>query len=200
MRVINSLMSRLGYVQLKRFGLQLTSEGRVIATRPATLDDGFGSRVVGWEEHDLAAMELNTWSPPAQFHRDKPARAETTITERAKITSAQLAHEIAAADPGIVATETIPGEEEWEWEIARARAAVDAATETQPGPLTVVHIPLLPTGAPTQSAPVPPLETRRVRTIPPPPPPRRVAKGTNSAMSQPRVAAPPLPSVLERRP
>ena len=63
MPAIDSLMKRLGYVKLSSYGLVLTPEGRVLSMRPAALDDGLGGRIVGWEEGDLAAMELDKWEP-----------------------------------------------------------------------------------------------------------------------------------------
>jgi hypothetical protein len=58
----SSLMRRLGYVKLDAYGLVLTSEGRVLSNRPV-LDDGLGQKIVGWQEGDLAAMELEHWQP-----------------------------------------------------------------------------------------------------------------------------------------
>ncbi len=56
----------MGFSKLGDYGLVLTPEGRLLSTRPAVLDDGFGGKIVGWREGDLAAMELARWqSPPA---------------------------------------------------------------------------------------------------------------------------------------
>jgi hypothetical protein len=71
MPAIDTVMKKLGFVRLSQFGLVLTPEGRVISLRPAVLDDGFGGRIVGWQEGDLAAAELERWearrpaAPPA---------------------------------------------------------------------------------------------------------------------------------------
>jgi hypothetical protein len=59
---ITSLFRRLGFVKLDRYGLILTPDDRVMSTRPV-LDDGLGGKIVGWQEGDLAAMELERWSP-----------------------------------------------------------------------------------------------------------------------------------------
>src|SRR4051794_10788904 len=63
MPAISNLMKRLGYAKLSRYGLVLTPEDRVLSMRPAVLDDGLGGRIVGWEDGDLAAMELTKWEP-----------------------------------------------------------------------------------------------------------------------------------------
>lgn len=60
MSPIDSLMTRLGYVKLGRYGLALTPQGRIISTQPSILDDGSGGRIVGWQRGDLAEMELAT--------------------------------------------------------------------------------------------------------------------------------------------
>jgi hypothetical protein len=84
MGALDSLMRRLGFARLDRYGLVLTSDERVISMRPAVLDDGLGSKIVGWLEGDLAAMELEHWgavkpatakpiAAPASLHR-LPAR------------------------------------------------------------------------------------------------------------------------------
>jgi hypothetical protein len=64
MGALDSLMRRLGFAKLDRYGLVLTSDDRVISMRPAVLDDGLGSKIVGWLEGDLAAMELEHWGAP----------------------------------------------------------------------------------------------------------------------------------------
>ena len=43
--------------------LVLAPDGRILSMRPSVLDDGLGGRVVGWEDGDLAAAELQTWEP-----------------------------------------------------------------------------------------------------------------------------------------
>src|SRR5829696_4763620 len=63
MPAFDTLLKRFGFVKLSRYGLVLTSEGRIMSLRPAVLDDGLGGRIVGWPEGDLAAMELQKWEP-----------------------------------------------------------------------------------------------------------------------------------------
>ena len=81
MGAIDNLLERMGYVKLDRYGLLLTPEGRILSSRPAVLDDGLGGRIVGWDEGDLAAMELDRWAParprhgsPPGWRRSKPRR------------------------------------------------------------------------------------------------------------------------------
>src|SRR5690606_3917305 len=84
MGAIEKFLKRWGYARLDRYGLVLTPEDRVLATRPAILDDGLGGKIVGWLEGDLAAMELEHWgaskpkkkkviSAPASLHQLPPA-------------------------------------------------------------------------------------------------------------------------------
>jgi hypothetical protein len=73
MSAFQTLMTRLGYVKLGRFGLALTPEGRILSMRPAALDDGLGARIVGWEDGDLAAMELARWEPVRPSQDKVPA-------------------------------------------------------------------------------------------------------------------------------
>jgi hypothetical protein len=61
MGAIDNFLKRWGYAKLDRYGLLLTAEDRVLSTRPAVLDDGLGSKIVGWIDGDLAAMELERW-------------------------------------------------------------------------------------------------------------------------------------------
>jgi hypothetical protein len=57
-------MRRLGFVKLDAYGLVLTPEDRILSIRATVLDDGLGQKIVGWQESDLAAMELERWAPP----------------------------------------------------------------------------------------------------------------------------------------
>lgn len=77
MPAIDNLMKRLGFVKLADYGLVLTPEGRIISMRPAVLDDGFGGRIVGWEDGDLAAAELEKWEPA------RPASKQAAATRLA---------------------------------------------------------------------------------------------------------------------
>lgn len=137
MPAIDRLMKRLGYVKLSRYGLVLTPEGRVLSMRPASLDDGLGGRIVGWQEGDLAAMELEKWEParPAP----KPAVAtRVAVAPRPPVPPAPPAPIIArpVAAP-VLAPEPVVEEDDWEWTIAiaRARAAADEAELAAAAPL-----------------------------------------------------------------
>lgn len=61
---ISSVLRRLGFVKLDTYGLVLTPDDRILSTRSTVLDDGLGQKIVGWQEADLAAMELERWAPP----------------------------------------------------------------------------------------------------------------------------------------
>ena len=126
MPALANLMKRFGVVQLSRYGLVLTPEGRIMSLRPAVLDDGLGGRIVGWPDGDLAAMELQKWEParPAP----KPA-----VATRLAITPPPipLPKQAPMAVPApVVAQAPQVDEDEWEWEIALARARV-AAEESE---------------------------------------------------------------------
>jgi hypothetical protein len=69
---ISSLMRRLGFVKLDSYGLVLTPEDRILSVRSTILDDGLGQKIVGWQETDLAAMELERWAPPQSAPRNVP--------------------------------------------------------------------------------------------------------------------------------
>ncbi|HMG22503.1 MAG TPA: hypothetical protein VK607_14320, partial [Kofleriaceae bacterium] len=58
---IQDLLQRWGFVKLRRYGLELTSDGRILSTRPV-LDDGTGKQVVGWHDSDVAIWKLSPWS------------------------------------------------------------------------------------------------------------------------------------------
>jgi hypothetical protein len=123
MRAIDSLMKKLGLVKLDRYGLALTPEGRVMSMRPAVLDDGFGGRIVGWEDGDLAAAELEAWPAAA---RPRPAAPPPPVRTAP----------LAVAAPPMVARPAAPvvagerEEDDWEWTIAIARARA-AAEDTE---------------------------------------------------------------------
>ncbi len=79
----NFLKSR-GYAKLDRYGLVLTSDDRVLSTRPAVLDDGLGGKIVGWAEGDLAAMELDRYGSggtpaPAKTLKPPAERVPATV-------------------------------------------------------------------------------------------------------------------------
>jgi hypothetical protein len=158
MPAIERLLKRWGYVKLDRFGLALTPEDRVLSMRPAVLD-GVHGRIVGWRDSDLAAMELT-----------RPEAVVIPPTLPAPVVAPRVEEPNAA-----LASEAEPPEDDWEWEIALARARiaaeeVDAATppprgrrgDTVPPPVTpsVVVIPaktepIVVVTAPKKTEPIP---------------------------------------------
>ena len=181
MGAFDNLLRRWGYVRLDRFGLVLTPEDRVVSTRPLVLDDGSGARIVGWTDHDLAAMQLPRWDPlqPAPL----PA-----VAPRAAVAPPRIAQPIAPpppvppprpavvmpAAPAPEPEPVVPVEEDddWEWVIAIARAR--AAAEEQEITFTEPH----PVVAPPPPPPAPPQRSRvptRQVAVPPPLPPAPVA-------------------------
>lgn len=156
MGAIQNLLERLGYVKLDRYGLLLTQDGRILSARPAMLDDGLGGRVVGWQDGDLAAMQLERWAPapsaagapraagpaPQQATGSAvavataptiPVPARTPVSLAAKPVAAAVAVPVVFALTPAAAVEAAAeepqDEDEWEWTIAvaRARAAADEA-------------------------------------------------------------------------
>jgi hypothetical protein len=150
MGAIQNLLGKLGYVKLDRFGLLLTPDGRVLSQRPAVLDDGLGGRIVGWQDGDLAAMELEHWEPA------RPAKKRATAR---RVAAAMAPTVPAAARPPLPAAAKIvapaarvglPG-------VAPAPAVVPApaiapvvAVAPAPAPAPVVVAP--PTPAPAVEA------------------------------------------------
>src|ERR1044071_724111 len=113
MPVIQHLLTRLGYVKLDRFGLVLTPERRILTLRPVVLDDGLGNKIVGWEDHDLPAMELQHWEPL------RPA-SQRAVATRVTIPPLPVPPTRVVAHAGEL------DDDEWEWTIALARARVAA--------------------------------------------------------------------------
>lgn len=208
MLAIDSLMKRLGYVKLDRFGLVLTPEGRVLSMRPAVLDDGVGGRIVGWQDGDLAAMELEKWEPArpaAKAAVATPVAApQSPVPAPARVVAApppappppvpvpvpvaiRREHVSAVVSPAsapVLAAEPVVEEDDWEWTIAIARARA-AAEEVE----------LAASAAPTPA--VRPTQRRmRADTVPPP-----VARA--SPATAPKFVAAktlPLAKVAEARP
>jgi hypothetical protein len=164
MGAIHRLLERLGLVKLDRYGLLLTPDGRIMASRPAILDDGLGGRIVGWLDEDLAAMELEKWEraqparKPASVARVAPPVAPMTAPARPPVPQAPM---VAPAGklPGIatapvaapVAPAMVPAprpppeppeDEDWEWTIAmaRARAAADDTEQAVAAPKFVAPV------------------------------------------------------------
>ena len=113
MPVIQRFLTRLGYVKLDRFGLVLTPERRILTLRPVVLDDGLGNKIVGWEDHDLPAMELQNWEPL------RPASPRAVAT---RVTIPPLP----VPPTRLVAPSQELDDDDWEWTIALARARVAA--------------------------------------------------------------------------
>jgi hypothetical protein len=157
MPAITHLMKRLGFVKLDRYGLVLTPEGRIMSLRPTVLDDGLGGKVVGWQEGDLAAMELDPWEPfrPAS---QRAVASRVAITMLPARVPAPFPAPLPAPVPVAVAPEPVVEEDEWEWEIAIARARV-AADEVQ---TTVAAL------TPRRTKPTPPPLPPAPRTLPMP--------------------------------
>jgi hypothetical protein len=79
MPAIDTLMKKLGFVKISSFGLVLTPEGRLLSMRPAVLDDGFGGKIVGWQDGDLAAAELEQWQPRGAVRPASPAAVASRV-------------------------------------------------------------------------------------------------------------------------
>lgn len=170
MSAIQHLLRRWGFVQLRKYGLELTSDGRILSSRPV-LDDGTGGRVVGWQDGDVSIWKLSPWSgspgvgsavttpvevtsvglavalPPAPT----PAISRGTAASKAVETDAEPARPSAGVISAPVAADPPVDEDDWEWTIAlaRARAAVEEA-EVEPAlpratpRSTVIPVPALP--------------------------------------------------------
>ena len=117
-------MQRWGYARLEEFGLLLTQDGRIVATRPAVLDDGLGGCVVGWRVRDLAALELAPWNPPAAQGPSPSQPVEAAPAEEPPVEAAP------AEEP--------PDEDDWEWEIVAARARIAAEPAAEPASPTTM--------------------------------------------------------------
>ena len=135
MPAIHSMTKRLGFVRLRDFGLVLTPEGRILSIRPAVLDDGLGGRIVGWQDDDLAAMELDRWSELGRAMAQKPAALPAVARPVAVRPIAPLTVKPpipvsikppTPQKPVAVASEPVVEEDDWEWTIAIARARAAA--------------------------------------------------------------------------
>jgi hypothetical protein len=145
---ISRLLERLGFVRIANYGLVRTPDDRILSTRPAVLDDGLGGKIVGWNDGDLAAMELEHWRPmgliaggpakpvkvvalpPPPPKLSKPAAFATTVAAApAQFVAPPMPVTVAAPLPAPVqvAPAAPTEDDEWEWEIAvaKARAAAD---------------------------------------------------------------------------
>lgn len=177
---IHDLLARWGFVRLADYGLVLTPDKRILSTRPAVLDDGHGGRVVGWLASDLAAAELDRHGEerpaivppivPTLPRLPKPAPAPgvvarpiVDVTGAALVAAAVMpVASIATATLAVATLESPPTpdeEDDWQWEIAMARAravADEVAGATPPAPVTRTPV----TRTPVTRTPIP-----RVATI-----------------------------------
>lgn len=136
MGTFHRLLERLGFVRLADYGLLLTADRRVLTTRKAILDDGYGGCVVGWTDGDLATMELAAWGtpkppppkalpppPPRRITASKPVVAEPALPSPEPVVAPEpvAPPPEPVAPPAAAEPEPPVEEDEWEWEIARAR-------------------------------------------------------------------------------
>jgi hypothetical protein len=129
MAAIDNLLRKLGFVRLDRYGLVLTPDDRVMATRHAVLDDGVGGRIVGWVDSDLAASELEAWTPGAVSKRREIL--PISLGPMPVSPPAAVPGPVFAPTPVPVAPATPVEEDDWEWEIAAARARAEAVEPVQ---------------------------------------------------------------------
>src|SRR5437868_3255687 len=156
MPVMQRLLQRLGFVKLHRYGLALTSDGRIVSTRSAVLDDGTGGKVVGWQDGDVAIWKLAAWNEAAEVIPLVPARP--VIPAASPVAQPPPSPPSAAVIPAVVAAEPHVDEDDWEWTIAlaRARVAVDEAQVARP-PEPPVRRAAAPVTPPEPPAPEPPV-------------------------------------------
>jgi hypothetical protein len=206
MAAIQRLLARLGYVKLDRYGLVLTPEQRILTLRPLVLDDGLGNKIIGWEDHDLAAMELEKWEPL----RPAPGRAVATRVAAPPPRVPAPAQTLPGFTPQLVAFEprslTPPpptrvvapaaelDDDEWEWTIALARAR--AAAEEAEAAAVPVALPAVPPAVKIDYStprPFPMLKPRTVvtRAVPPPIPATRPRVNTPATV----IPVPKLPAM-----
>jgi hypothetical protein len=122
---ISRFLARLGFVRIGKYGLVLTPDDRIMSTRPAVLDDGLGGKIVGWDDGDLAAMELERWQPMGMLAKPAPAKIVALPPPPPK--TAKVMAAVSPPVPVQVAPAAPTEDDEWEWEIAvaKARAAAD---------------------------------------------------------------------------
>jgi hypothetical protein len=99
MASLQGLLQRWGFVKLRRYGLELTRDGRIVSTRPV-LDDGTGSRVVGWRDGDVSIWKLSS-------HHDEPAAAPQPVVAPQPVAMPQPAAQ-RAASPAPVSPSFVP--------------------------------------------------------------------------------------------
>lgn len=237
------LLERLGFVRLRDFGLILTADRRIVTTREV-LDDGFGNTIVGWEDSDLAAVELKKRRAPTSpsaanvTFRPLPPPPPPVPTKLGVVKQSTAPMQAQAPAPKLpppaapkpspvpflsntvaypVSNPALPNdteivsvcvthvpsgdddfvkEDEWDWQIARARAMPEDTTPEPPKTAAVnpfakeprraaVHpaqVAVAVAGAPRTIIPVPSLpaavDPRRILEAYHPPLPRRMPRGT----------------------
>jgi len=132
MGAFKSLLGRWGYAKLDDYGLVLSPEDRVVATRSTILDDGAGTPIVGWRDGDLAAAELGRWGEPKAQLQAPPPTLPPPPKAAPPPPPKRAARPTPPPPPPKVETE-----DEWEWEIAMARAraaAEEVSAATPPAP------------------------------------------------------------------
>jgi hypothetical protein len=144
MPVIHHLLQRWGFVKLRTYGLELTSDDRILSTRPAVLNDGTGGRIVGWQDGDVSIWKLSRWPGTLRVGSEvasgvielPPAAAMPAIPASSASTPAGAAPSRSSARviPAEVAGGPTVDEDDWEWTIAlaRARVAVEEAETARP--------------------------------------------------------------------
>ncbi len=181
MPIIQHLLERLGFVKLGRYGLVLTPEGRILSLHPTVLDDGTGGRIVGWQDGDIASIELKAWAPaPPTSVRSLASRVATPAIAAPEIApspidtpaitagSLRLPGPVAASAAVMavaVAPEPTVDEDDWEWTIALARSRV-ASEEAEAAALD---------GPPPPAPPPPSPKTRPMAVV--------ATRGSSSASS-----------------
>src|ERR1041384_5173174 len=131
MPAIQHLLRRGGFVKLRRYGLELTSDGRIVTHRPV-LDNGTGGRIVGWQDGDVAIWKLSPWAegsvtaapaPGGGGTRFAPESAPAPVAEPVKpsIPAASIASDPAPNRPSArVMSAEVAGEPVVDEEIGRA--------------------------------------------------------------------------------
>ena len=163
MPAFQRLLQHLGFVKLRRYGLSLTSDGRIVSTRSAVLDDGTGAKVVGWQDGDVSIWKLSAWNEAGEVIPLVPARP--VIPAASPVAPAPASPPSAPVIRAAVAAEPQVDEDDWEWTIAlaRARVAVDEAEVARPPePVRRAAPPVMPEP--------PPMVAECPRTPTPPPP------------------------------
>lgn len=143
MPVFQHLLQRWGFVKLRRYGLELTPDGRILSNRRVVLDDGTGGRIVGWRDADVAISQLSAWSDsetpraavaaPVAVPRPAAPPARPVMTRPSAILPEPLIASANVMQVDVAAEPTVD-EDDWAWTIAlaRARTATEDAEVARP--------------------------------------------------------------------